>query len=373
MKTLSFDWATKKALTVYNPGTGKTKQVQNTIPAFEKLLATLKDPAALLFEFGGGDTFKIMAFRAGHFVLQIPGKKIKDYRDKRGIEKSDPSDAKLIYDFYVENGGEAAKGILRNSILGVRLPSSNKKGAAAIGKVRNSFKPRLCRPSSKNKGGSAKVVLRNSAGRVPSPFYLFKESNAKIAEIKILFRTHEDLKKSMVREKNRLFAFNLQFRIAQVADDRINKIQAQKEASIAAKQKELETLKEILKKKLEAFEIWTYYKRTKGIGPIIMAGLIGELGGRQFEDNGGLKHYAGMVARADHKNFNRYVKMILFHFAELVIKTRTPKWRPLYDSMKIYYAKKHKDWRPGKIHAYAMKFIETKFLIEFWHKWRGEK
>lgn len=350
MKILSFDWATKKALSVYNPGTGKVKQVANSIGSFEKFLASLKDPAALLFEFGGGDTFKIMAFRSGHFVLQVPGKKIKDYRDLKGIEKSDPSDAKLIYDFYVENEGKAATEILRNSRGHVRLPSLN------------------------NKGRVAKKILRNSNGEVRSPFYLFQESNAKIAEIKILFRAHEDLKKSMVREKNKLFAFSLQFKIAQVADDRIGKIQAQKEASIAAKEKELKTLKEILEKKLEALEIWTHYKQMKGIGPVIMAGLIGELGGRQFEDNGGLKYYAGMVARADHANYNRYVKLTLFQFAEQVIKKRVPKWRPLYDSMKIYYAKKHKDWRPGKVHAYAMKFIETKFLIEFWQTWeKGER
>lgn len=290
-----------------------------------------------------------MAFRSGHSVLQVPGKKIKDYRDLKGIEKSDPSDAKLIYDFYIENKGEIAISILRNSAVQVRLPSK------------------------KNKRESAMAIVRNSNLELPSPFYLFKESNAKIAEIKILFRSHEDIKKSVVREKNKLFAFDLQFRIARISDDRIDKIRVQKKASIAAKEKELKTLKEILKKKLEAFEIWTHYKKLKGIGPIIMAGLIGELAGREFENNGNLKHYAGMISKADHKNYNRYVKAVLFQFAESIIIHRTPKWKNLYDSMKIYYAKKHSDWRSAKVDAYAKKFIETKFLIDFWHTWRRGK
>jgi len=349
MKILSFDWATKRSLTVYDPGSGKTKQISNSIVAFEKFLAALKDPAIMLFEFGGGDTFKILAFRAGHYVLQIPGKKIKDYRGSKGIEKSDQVDAKVIYDFFMENEGEAATRFLRNSKPVMRLPSSKTK-----------------------ERGSASSSVRNFRPSLPSPFYLFQESNAQIAEIKILFRTHEDIKKSMVREKNKLFAFDLQFRIARISDDRIEKIRTQKKTSIAAKEKELETLKKILEKKLETFEIWTHFKQIKGIGSTIMAGLIGELGGRQFEDDSSLKHYAGMVAKADHCDYNRYVKMILYQFAEQTIKKRIPGWRKLYDNMKIYYSKKHQDWKPGKIDNYAKKFIETKFLIEFWHKWEGE-
>lgn len=350
MKILSFDWATKKSLTVFDPGSGKTKQISNSIAAFEKFLAALKDPAIILFEFGGGDTFKIMAYRSGHKVLQIPGKKIKDYRDSKGMDKSDQVDAQIIYDFFMENEGKAAIRFLRNSKPVMRLPSSNKKGRGSAGKA-----------------------MRNSSQPLPSPFSLFQESNAKIAEIKILFRTHEDLKKSMVQEKNKLFAFDLQFKIARISDDRIEKIRTQKKTSIAAKEKELETLKKILEKKIEGFEIWTmHYKQTRGIGPVIMAGLIGELGGRQFEDDSNLKNYAGMVSKSDHHSYNRHVKVILFQFAESAIKHRIPGWRDLYDNMKIYYSKKHQNWKPGKINNYAKKFIETKFLIEFWHKWRGE-
>lgn len=341
MRIYSFDWATKKALTVYDSKTQKVKSIPNSIEEFEKFLNNLGGSATLpvknfifamppsqkcimLFEFGGGDTFKIMAFRAGHSVLQVPGKKVKDYRELLGKEKSDEADAKLIYDFYIKND----------------------EGGSAIGK------------------------LRNSRERMPSPFSLFTESDAEIAEIKILYREHESIKIAMVREKNKLFAFNLQFKIARVADDRIAKIKEQKELSIKAKENELSTIKKILEKKVEIFPVWQYYKDVKGIGTTIIAGLIGELGGRQFENSGSLKHYAGMMPRNEGNDYNRYVKVTLFQFAECIIKARTPGWRELYDNMKVYYAKKHDDWRPGKVNAYAKKFIETKFLIEFFGRLR---
>ena len=324
MRIFSFDWATKKALTVFDSQAKKVKSIPNQIEEFEKFLEKIKESTIMLFEFGGGDTFKIMAFRTGHTILQVPGKKIKDYRDSKGIEKSDEADAKLIYDFYIDNGGSAE------------------------GKV------------------SKKITLY-----LPSSFSIFTEQDAGIAEIKILYREHENIKTSMVREKNKLFAFNLQFKIARVANDRIAKIKEQKETSIKAKEIELSTLKKIIEKKVEKFQVWQHYKDVKGIGTTIIAGLIGELGGRQFENGGSLKHYAGMIPRNDHHAYNRYVKVTLFQFAECIIKHRTPIWRELYDNMKIYYAEKHEDWRPGKVDAYAKKFIETKFLLEFFGRLRS--
>ncbi len=346
MKVISFDWATKKALTYYDSKTDKVKSIPNQIEEFEKFLEKIKESATMLFEFGGGDTFKIMAFRAGHTVLQIPGKKIKDYRDSKGMEKSDEVDAKLIYDYFIENGGSASIS-LSKKIVKVMPPTDDKKGS------------------------SANLSLSNrTKSQVPTPFSMFTESDASIAEIKILYREHENIKVSMVREKNKLFAFNLQFKIARVADDRIAKIKEQKEMSIKAKENELSSLKKILEKKVEKFPVWQYYKDIKGIGATTIAGLIGELGGRQFENGGSLKHYAGMIPRNDHYDYNRYVKNTLFHFAKCIIFARTPKWRELYDNMKIYYAEKHEDWRPGKIDAYAKKFIETKFLLEFFGRLR---
>jgi len=166
------------------------------------------------------------------------------------------------------------------------------------------------------------------------------------------------------------FAFKRKFEIAQVAGDRIETMLLQKDIAIVAKEKEVEQIKGILEKKIKQFRVWDHYlKGVKGVGPVIAAGLIGELGGREFESDESLKHYAGMMPRNSSHNFNRYVKVVLFQFVEGIIKNRTPKWRDLYDSMKIFYWNKHDDWRLGKVDAYAKKFVETKFLLEFWDKW----
>lgn len=324
----------------------------------------------MLFEFGGGDTFKIMAFRAGHTVLQVSGKKIKDYRDAKGLIKDDVIDAKAIYDFYMENGGKVVIDEMRNSSDSVRLPSANKGGGASLSVSKN-IKAILPSSTKIKKGGSAMAYVKNSVRFLPSPFYLFQESDADIAEIKILFRAHEDLKKEMVREKLKRIAFGMKFKIAQVADDRVKKILFQKDASIVAKEKELEQLKKVLEKKVMQFDVWIkYLKNIKAVGPVIAAGLIGELGGKYFDTDESLKHYCGMVAKKEFHDYNRFVKGVLYQFAEQVIRQTTPNWRELYDNMKVFYAGKHADWSKGKVNNYAKKFIETKFLIEFWGKWR---
>lgn len=347
MRVISFDWATKKALTYYDSKTEKVKSIPNSIEEFGKFLGKIKEPAMMLFEFGGGDTFKIMAFRAGHQVLQIPGKKIKDFRDSLGKEKSDEVDAKAIYDYFIECGG-GARTQMSERITRALPPAEDKNG-----------------------GGAGHYLSKRIGPDMPAPFTIFTEQNAEVAEIKILYRAHEDVKVSMVREKNKLSAFALQFKIARVAGDAVGKIIKEAKAEIASKEKRMALLKKELEKKVESFPVWAHYKAVKGIGTTIVAGLIGELGGRQFESEGSLKHYAGMMPRAEGNDYNRYVKAALFQFAESIIKQRTPNWRPLYDDMKIYYAKKHKDWRPGKIDAYAKKFIEKKFLIEFFGRLRG--
>jgi hypothetical protein len=375
MRILSFDWATKKELAVYDSKTDKVKKIANSIEVFEKFLEGLNgEKTIMLFEFGGGDVFKIMAFRASHSIFQVPGKKIKDFRETKDIKKSDEGDARLIYEFWNDNGGESVTGSLRNFEEYVPLPASeNKNGESArrdmlsdtIGIVPLSFE--------RKEAGSAVKKDKNIIMPLPVGFYLFSESNASLAELKILFREHEDLKKEMVREKLKKIAFERRFKLAQVADDRIKKILFHKNASTIAKEKEVEQIKKVLEKKVEQFPIWNnYLKGIKGVGPVIAAGLIGELGDKHFDSDESLKHYAGMVAKRDHGDYNRFLKSVLFQFAEQIIKKRTDPWRSLYDDMKIYYQKKHEDWSKGKVNAYTKKFIETKFLLEFWKKIKEE-
>jgi hypothetical protein len=151
IKIFAFDWATKKSLTIYDGK--KIAIISNSIDAMQEFLADLgKEKAIMLFEFGGGEMFKVMAYRAGHAVMQVPGKRVKEYRDAQGKEKSDETDAKLLYDLFIEeNGGERATAEVGN--LTIALPS---------------------RPEKKEESGSAAAELGNPTLQMPS---LFRFSN----------------------------------------------------------------------------------------------------------------------------------------------------------------------------------------------------
>jgi len=335
MKIYAIDWATKKDLTVFDGK--KVKSMSNTIEEFDKFLDKIGGSARkaltkssadsmpspiLLFEEGGADMQKLKAYRAGMTILTIPGKKIRDYRESLGEEKSDEKDAELIYRFYMME-----------------------------------------------RGGAIEAETKSSRDDLPSSFRLFQELDADIAEVKILFREHEDLKQTMVREKNKLFAFSNKYKLANVASNQGEKIILSKKASIKEKEKQLALIKLILKDKVKKFPIWKeFLKDIKGVGPVIAAGLIGEIGNKTFDSKEGIKHYAGIMPRAEGYNFNRKLKVILFQFLEGVIKHKTPKWREMYDSIKAFYADKHDDWSKGKCNNFAKKFVESKFIVEYWKK-----
>ncbi len=116
--------------------------------------------------------------------------------------------------------------------------------------------------------------------------------------------------------------------------------------------------------------IWNgYLKDTKGVGPACAGGLIsGIKRASKFGSKYSLRHYAGMITKKGNQGFNHSLKRALYFFAEGIIKARTPIWRELYDNIKTYYANKHPDWIRGKVHNYAIKFTQTKFLDTLYKK-----
>jgi len=125
-----------------------------------------------------------------------------------------------------------------------------------------------------------------------------------------------------------------------------------------------------LNKLLEEHLLWNnYLKDIKGIGPVTAAGIIGSI--RRFSrflNKYSLRYFAGMITKKDNHRYNRQLKQALYNFVEEIIKKRTQPWRKLYDNMKVYYQEKHSDWRPGKIDAYAKKYVQTEFLDKLWKR-----
>ncbi len=296
----SIDWATKKELRVYDIKKDKMKKVSPTISEFSKFLSKIKKPTSFYLEEGGGDSFKLLARRAGHKVFTIPGKKTKEYRDNLGMEKSEEVDAIII--------GQIAK-------------------------------------------------------NNPEQFYQFNEMDALTARISILFKERADTEETLVRQKNRLFALKNRLELINL-DGYKEKVIEKKEDIIKVLQEEFKLQTKLLGKELAKHPLWIeYLKNIKGVGPAVGAGLIARIKrASRFTNKYSLRHFAGMITKKGDQQFDHKLKKTLYFFTEGVIKQRVPVWRELYDNMKEFYKTRHSDWSKGKVNNYAKKFVQTKFL-----------
>jgi len=304
------DWAVKKKLRIYDSKKDKLTTIGATIEEFRKFLKKQKNHNPFYFEEGGGDSFKLLAYRNGDPVFTIPGKKTKDLREELKIEKSDEADA---------------------MILG--------------------------------------LIAKNK----PDEFYKFNEADILTCQIKLTFRNRCTTEQNMVREKLRLFALKNQVELLNL-DGYKGKLLEQKEGVIKSLQAEFEGQTKTLDKLVKKHPYWrNYFKEIKGIGPAVAGGLIAEINIRNTSTKYDLCSYAGMKKKKGNQNFNHKLKRCLYFFADGIIKHRTPVWRDLYDNIKVYYREKHSNWSKGKVENYTRKFVQTKFLIEVYKRMKGIK
>ncbi len=296
----SIDWAIKKELRVYDIKKEKLKTISSTIPEFAKFLTSIKKPTNFYFEEGGGDSFKLLARRNDHKVFTIPGKRTKEYREQKGLEKSDEADAVII-------------GLLAKS--------------------------------------------------QPDEFYQFQELDDTTARIAILYKQRCDVEMTLVRVKNQLFALKNRLELINL-DGYKDKIIKGKELIIKDIKKDFDRQTRILDKEIKKHPIWPYFEGIKGgVGTVVAGGLIANIKrASRFPSKYSLRHYAGMVTKKGNQTFNHKLKRALYFFTEGIIKGRTPIWRELYDNMKKFYKEKHPDWSKGKVNNFAKKFVQTKFL-----------
>ncbi len=300
----AIDWAIKKELKVYDIQKDKLKSILPTLEAFAKFLQG-KTKTQFYFEEGGGSSYKLQARRAGHEVLTIPGKQIKDYRDELGLPKSDKVDA---------------------------------------------------------------VVLGKFAKLHPEKFYQFQELDEITARIAVVFMERRNTEETLVREKNRFFAFKKRLELISL-DGYKDKLIERSEKVIKEREKLFGVQTRVLERMVKAHPMNDYFESIKGVGPATAAGLIATIKrASRFDDRYSLRHYAGMVKKKGNQKFNHDLKRALYFFCTAIIKHRTPFWRELYDNMKVYYKGKHPNWRKGRVNNYAMKFVETKFLDSVYKK-----
>jgi len=306
MLSYAIDWATKKDLAITNDGK-KVKFIPATIEEFSKFLNSLNgDKYQFYFEEGGGDSFKLLADRNNHKVFTTLGKNTDERREKLGIEKTDENDVKIIFDMAKDS---------------------------------------------------------------PELFREFTLLDLITAKICVLFKIRKDTEENLVRAKNRLFALDKRLELLDLGKGK-KKLLEKEKATIKALSEKFKLQTNELDKLVKKHPIWNnYLKDKKGIGAVVAGGLIaGIKRASKYDDKYSLRHYAGMITKKGNQGFNHQLKRTLYFFIEGIIKARTPKWRELYDNMKVYYAKKHTDWKKGKINNYAKKFVQTKFLDELYKR-----
>lgn len=303
------DWATKKEIKVCNVETGKVKSLPNQLDAWVKWFETVK-PSGFYLEEGGGDSFKLLARKLGHKVFTIPGVEVKKERDRLALDKSDTTDA-LVLATMVKDGF--------------------------------SFRP-------------------------------FTESDETTAKIYLIYKGLEKTEANLVQEKNRLFALTNMLELLSLDGFEKKLIDRQTEL-VKSLEAKFKTEFNLLKKVVHTTTDWTdFFEPIKGVGERTAGGMMGSIKNiDRFPHRFNLRSYGGMKQRKGNPNFCRPLKRALYFFAKGVIRQKNPEWYSLYLDMKNYYQDKHKDWSKGKVDSWATKFIETKFLDNYYNycKQRG--
>jgi hypothetical protein len=342
------DWSVRKPITVSTNGKvdviklggGKVKY-----NAWEKYLTKLskkvKFPHGMGFETGGAEGLKVRAHRAGFTVFYIPGKLVNEVRQnlveyghRKEIEDDDKFDAWLIEMMFTDWGYQ-------------------------------------------------------------NIFYQYSENHIEIYNIRALYRRFQDLKKFKIKYSNQSFAQNNEFdgRFEEELPEEL-RIEAFNVGSVV---KEIEIKQNQIKEKLEKmvakYSTTQELYKIKGISVMAIAGMIGEIGVRSFDNNSGLKHYADLLPKKDSNNkvrpnghgsarlrkvlgdtvggysydksINRYVR----HAGSLLLN-KGNKYYELYISMKEYYKNKNEDWSIAKADSRAIVETCKKFLYDFWDLWQ---
>ena len=302
----SIDWAVKKKFQIYNINTEELMDIFPTREAYDKFFDSLSSKYSFYVEEGGGDTFKLLALKHGHKVFTISGKKVKDFRDKLELLKTDKGDVVII-------------GIL--------------------------------------------------AKEQSQEFYEYQEDDILTVKICLLSKEYTKLVKDSARKKNQLFAFKNMMELL-ASEKIVKKMIEKREGTIKALGKEINTIQSQLLKQIEKHPIWiNYLKDVKGVGSVTAGGIIGSIRRfSRFSSRDSLRHFAGMITKKDNPSYNRQLKQALYNFTDQIIKQRHQPWRQLYDDIKIYYGERHTEWRPAKVDAYAKKFVQTKFLYQMWDR-----
>lgn len=113
--------------------------------------------------------------------------------------------------------------------------------------------------------------------------------------------------------------------------------------------------------------------KIKGLGQRLWLGILITANPTNFKCLSAYLRYCGLTEdtfKKTHK-YSRHARMLYYMLAEQVLRQSDPKFRPVYDKCKADLAEKHPDYKKGHIHNAAMTRLSTflaKGIFEYNHK-----
>lgn len=310
---IAVDWSHTKGLATYD---GKKVKIEDRRAFLKRIKAGESKrgiqsihhfQSAIVLEQGCPLSLIHDIIKAGCKVYTISNRATQDYRVEHGIEKSDETDAKLIWEL-LQNGAKSTEVTLTDSDLQI-YSLYNKYKRYQKARVAVTLMKKAHERHFGEDGESKRVIDSTSFIQPSSPYDI---------SIKALQEAEKDcmkqLKKIVGGESTVVIDSNLSFQPPAI----------------------------------------------RGLGDKIWIGLIVTANPANFKCLSAYLRYCGLTndVMESHK-YNRHAKMLYHVLAECVLKSKDPVFRPIYDKCKADIAEKYPDYTKLHVHNAALNRTAT--------------
>lgn len=334
---IAIDWSHTKGLMIYDGKKALTidrkallKRLAGESTSLIKSSGYFNPASLIILEQGCPLSLIYDILKIGYQVSTISNRASQDYRVEHGIEKSDETDAKIIYEL-AKNGAKLTPVSLDDAqIQLVDLYQRYKRYQKARVSLQNMKKAYI----RQFWGGESRACIKSSHKFNPSPAIEAEgESRAFV--------------QSMVRLQPSASDGTLPYDIG------IDTLKAAENGC--------------LKKIVKLAPPVPQSLKIRGLGPRIWAGIIITANPANFPTLSSYLRYCGLVNldQLDHK-WNRHARMLYHLLADEVMKLKDETFRPTYDRCKADIAGKCPEYTKAHIHNAALNRTATFLAKEIW-------
>lgn len=316
---ISIDWSHTKGLTTYD---GKKVRVVERATLL-KSKSSLKS-IGVIIEQGCPLSLLYGLLRAGYQVSLIDQFKVKEYREAKGLEKSDANDAMAIYGLAQSQP---------NLLSPVSLDDSQIQLIDLYQRYKRYQKARVAMVNMQK--AYVRQFGEGESRMEIEPMLLFNPSPAVEGEAKSILNV-KSINSLNPSPSSGTLPYDIAIDTLKVA--------------------ETSCLKELVKLTPPIPDTL----KIKGLGSRLWAGIYVTANPANFPNSSSYLRYCGLVNlnQLNHK-YNRHAKMLYHLLAEEVMQQRDSKFRPVYDKCKADIANKHPDYTKLHIHNAALNRTAT--------------